>query len=298
MEQTVENWLKEASRQLKTIGLGTDLAWAEALLMLSHISGRQESWLVAHQEKTLLPQTKTKLKHALSRRLKHEPMAYIIGTQPFCGNEIYTDHRALIPRPETEDMTLEAINAIRNTDGRTLVWDVGTGSGAIAVSVALACPNARVLATDVRRGALNLATKNAESNRLHNMTFLRSNLMGKHVISFLKSKKFDTLFTIANLPYLPPTDKKKLMKDVIGFEPWSALFAKKKGLDLNQHLLEELAKWFHAQERHNLSLFMEFDPPQSKTLREKAAALFPHAKVRVNQDACGRDRYLTIFAVS
>jgi methylase of polypeptide subunit release factors len=86
------------------------------------------------------------------------------------------------------------------------------------------------------------------------------------------------------------------MKDVVWFEPWSALFAKKKGLDLNQRLLSQLADWFYSQNKHAVTLYMEFDPPQSKTLKEKAEVLFPKTKIRVKQDSCGRDRYLTIFA--
>lgn len=295
MEQTVEDWLKDATKELKTIGLDQTTAWQEALLLLSHVSGREKEWLVAHQEKTLLRQTKTKLKHALQRRLKHEPMAYIVGTQPFCGLDIYTDSRALIPRPETEDMTLRAIEVIRDSNERALVWDVGTGSGAIAVSVALACPKAKIIASDTRRPALNLARKNAEANRIKRIEFVLSDLLGKTVKALITQNNPEHLFVIANLPYLPKSDKKFMIKDVLSFEPWSALFARKKGLDLNEALLKQLANWSKKHPETMLTLFLEFDPPQAETLKERAMKLLPSAKVRVKKDSCDRDRYLEIM---
>lgn len=295
MELTAGEWLKEASKELKSIGLDTTTAWQEALLLLSHTTGREKEWLVAHQEKTLLPQTKTRLKHALQRRLKHEPMAYIIGTQPFCGHEIYTDKRALIPRPETEDMTFHAIEIIRENENKPLVWDVGTGSGAISVSIAIACPFAQIIASDSRRSALNLAMKNAESSKVKNIEFVVSDLMGKHVRRMIDESQADHLYVISNLPYLPTSDKKFMIKDVLSFEPWSALFAKNKGLDLNQRLLKQLADWAKQQNEKSLTVFMEFDPPQAAILKERAVKLFPSAKIRVKKDSCDRERFLELI---
>jgi len=294
MQQTVEDWLQKTSKALRTIGLDPTAAWQEALLLLSHTSGREREWLIAHQEKTLLPQTKSKLKLVLQRRLKHEPMAYIVGTQPFCGNEIYTDRRALIPRPETEDMTFHAIEVIQATEGASIAWDVGTGSGAIAVSIALACPRTKVIASDARRSALNLAQTNADASKVKNISFTRSDLLGRNVRRLIAVSKAKHLFVISNLPYLPVSDKKRMMKDVLSFEPWSALFAKNKGLDLNQRLLRQLADWNKGQATKTLTLFMEFDPPQAKILKERAKKLFPSAIIHVKKDSCDRERFLEI----
>ncbi len=294
MDQTVKDWLQETSKELQSIGLDTTTAWQEALLLLSHISGREKEWLVAHQEKTLLQQTKTRLKHALQRRLRHEPVAYIVGTQPFCGNAIYTDKRALIPRPETEDMTFYAIEQIQDAKGAILVWDAGTGSGAIAVSVALACPDAKIIASDAKKSALSLAEKNARASKVENIEFTTSNLLGRNVLRAIEEYEPDHLFVISNLPYLPKSDKKFMMKDVLSFEPWSALFANNKGLDLNQKLLKQLSDWTEKHKNTNLTLFMEFDPPQARTLKERALKLFPSAKVRVKKDSCDRDRFIEL----
>ncbi len=294
MNQTAKDWLQETAEELRSIGLDTTIAWQEALLLLSHVTGREKEWLVAHHEKTLLQQTRTRLKHALQRRLRHEPVAYIVGTQPFCGNDIYIDRRALIPRSETEDMTFRAMEVIQDTEGRVLVWDVGTGSGAIAVSIALIFPHIKIIASDARRSAINLAEENARASKVKNIEFTNSDLLGRNVQKILRESDASHVFVISNLPYLPKSDKKFMMKDVLSFEPWSALFAKNKGLDLNQRLLRQLSDWVNKHNEINLTLFMEFDPPQAQILEERASKLFSSAKIRVKKDSCDRDRYLEL----
>lgn len=131
-------------------------------MLLQHVLQVPRAWLITHDAEPVAAQHAARFGALLARREAGEPMAYLVGQREFMGHAFATSPQALIPRPETELLVETAIQAL---DGLSpsMVLDLGTGSGAIAVSVALACPQAAVIATDCSRDALGLARRNAQN---------------------------------------------------------------------------------------------------------------------------------------
>jgi release factor glutamine methyltransferase len=296
-QPTVAAALKTAAAQLQPqiISCATDksLGELEAEILLAHTLKRDRAWLFAHSDSKLTTQSSKLFRSLVSRRTKHEPIAYITGEKDFYGHTFQVNRSTLIPRPESEllvDLARKTLFPEPSADD--LVWDVGTGSGALAISIASHIAPRRVLATDVSIKALATARRNAKHLNVTNVTFLKANLLDTTVRSKLQaqSSKALRLVIVANLPYLPTSDKKKLDTDVVKFEPSSALFVGKDGTELIEKFLRQLATF----DVHFSSAFFEFDPPQTKILKQLAKELFPHAKVKIHKDLAHRDRVLEL----
>jgi release factor glutamine methyltransferase len=204
----------------------------------------------------------------------------------------------LIPRPETELMIDTLKKEYRKQD-RFLVWDIGTGSGAIAITVALEFPNAIIIASDICKRALKVAEKNAKLYSVeHRIVFKHANLLTAEIAkeigdrsSEIGSKKEASLVILANLPYLPESDKRKLAKDVTGFEPAKALFSGKDGLDLIRALFAQISDNLNV----NPDLILaEFDPPQKKIILKLAKDTFPIESITIHKDMAKMERLIEI----
>lgn len=300
MDMTVAEALQKAQKSLKKPGIDLDAAWLEAELLLAFALKKDRTWLVAHKEELLSPSKERAFFRFVARREQHEPIAYILGTKEFCGLSFEVNRQVLIPRPETEgmvDLIGDRTHATRPYDSdRTTVLDVGTGSGAIAVSVKKMLPLAHVIASDVSRRALSLARKNAArilgSN--HGIDFLQGSLLTREIQARIISKQPKTLLILANLPYLPLSDIQMLEKDVVDFEPRQALFTEEGGNALILKLMKQLARFF-AHHPINTQMIFEFDPPQAKALKILAEKIFPTSTVEVREDGCGRERFLVVI---
>ncbi|MDD2785337.1 MAG: peptide chain release factor N(5)-glutamine methyltransferase [Patescibacteria group bacterium] len=315
----------------------------ETELLLAYALDKDRAHIKAHGKDTIDDRTTKKFLSLIKRRVNHEPIAYLTGSQPFYGRDFSVNKHTLIPRPETE-MLVELVKQDFSRRSRTLedavgrskdvIIDIGTGSGCLAVTLALECPSAMVIASDVSGEALKVARKNAKQLGA-NVTFVQDSLLGpklksniEYRISNIASNKnsaneserifseadirhsakrtFDLIF-VANLPYLPSTDKKTMMPDVAKFEPHKALFAGRDGSSLVVKLLEQIRysaqRTFDIQRSgHSIfsaadirySIFLELDPRQTKKLASFARKLFPKHKVTIKSDLCGRERFLTI----
>jgi release factor glutamine methyltransferase len=291
--------LAEAAKKISAVVQTTDQAWAEAELLLAHALNRERTWVLAHPEAPLPARAAKKFAGLVARRQTHEPMAYLLGYADFFGRRFKTDARALIPRPETEELVERALHAIRTHPAHSLVIDVGTGSGAMAISIKASAPSAAVIATELEARTLTLAKQNARHLLKKNaaIRFVKANLLAssvqKAVLAAARAMHPKQLILVANLPYLPKADKKRLSADVVKFEPAKALFAENEG---NAEILKCLSQLNALQKTLHLPVaaFFEFDPPQAKTLATAAAKIFPHGSIRVEKDLCGRDRILEI----
>ena len=264
------------------------IADLEAELLLAHVLKCDRSHVIAHETDEMDPQAVRAFERLAKRRLAHEPMAYLLGRREFYGREFLTDKRALIPRPETELLIDRALAILNPHPSDTLVWDVGTGSGAIATTMALEEPRATVIASDVDPKALALARKNVRKFKVK-VKFVQEDLLGLSVQKLLRESPARRLLILANLPYLPLSDKKILDPDVTKYEPSSALFTKENGLHLIHKLLEQLSG-FRTKTRTYLTILLEFDPPQVSALTALVKKYFPVARIAIHQDLCGRDR--------
>lgn len=288
---TIDGALRGGVQALRRVGTDWEAAWLETELLLAHVVQQERTWLVAHGGDSLSPSKERVFSRLIERRTRHEPVAYLLGKKDFCGLSFEVNRHVLIPRPETEKM----VDLVREADGSTLVWDVGTGCGAIAVSVRRFLPHATIVASDVSRHALSVAEKNAERLLAKDQTvyFFQGSLLTRAIQYFIITHRPTRLIILANLPYLPLSDRQVLEKDVVDFEPSKALFTGEEGNALIIKLMKQLARFF-VHDRIDMRMMFEFDPPQTGALRSVARNMFPDAKIEVHRDHCGRERFLLI----
>lgn len=255
--------------------LGVDSAASEVRLLLADACGMNHAEL-AFSEQPVTAAEMEKFRDHLRRRLDREPVQYILGKAYFYDLELEVGPAVLIPRPETEllvDRVLEVL-----PPGGTLL-DLGTGSGAIALTVACHRPDVRVTAVDVSAAALELARRNARKVGAKNVEFVLSDLFSE-----LGGRRFDAV--AANLPYVPEEDRERLAPEVEKCEPGLALFASDGGLAVIDRALEALPE--HVSPG-SFAIF-ELDPRQAAAVAEKLAALGFSSAIR--RDLTGRERFV------
>ena len=195
--------------------------------LLAHVLGRQRIELYLEFERELRESELAPLRDLVKRRGAGEPLQHLLGTVEFCGHTFVCDNRALVPRPETEELVEFLKSEIRNPKSEIL--DVGTGSGVIALSLAAEFPEAEVVGTDISEDALGLARENAQRLGLsHRVRFLRSNLLEN------VERSFDLI--AANLPYISTQQRHTLSREVL-HDPDVALFAGAGGEELVRELV-------------------------------------------------------------
>ncbi len=218
---TVGDALGAASDAL--LAAGVPEARLDAEVLLAAATGRGRASLIADPAGPLPPAVTRLYGEFVRRRLRREPVAYIVGAKGFRRIELAVDRRVLVPRPETE-MLVEV--ALERRPGRVL--DIGTGSGAIALAVADELPDAAIVATDTSPGALEVARANAERLGLAGrVRFEPGTVPG--------GERFDLV--LANLPYVAERDWGGLEPEVTRWEPREALLAGEDGLDAYRDLL-------------------------------------------------------------
>ncbi len=222
---TLHTALLQGTKLLEEAAVAAPRLTAEVLL--SHAIHRERVFLYAHPEEELTEVGWIHYGRYLHERIEGKPTQYITKRQEFYGREFIVGPDVLIPRPETEHLVEAAIAKIRPGD---VVLDVGVGSGAIAVTLALETP-ARVLATDISLPALRVAAANARLLKAE-VTLLAADLT-----SCVRPASIDVL--VSNPPYVPQADEKDLQREVRDYEPHIALFAGPSGLDVYERLIEQ-----------------------------------------------------------
>ena len=258
----------------------------EAEVMLMNVLRMPRQDLFAQQEMVVSPQQEQALAGIMERRLKREPLAYILQYKEFYGVNLLVNPDVLIPRPETEGLVEHALfMALMGMETPDLVIaDVGTGTGAIAINLALHLPAARIYALDNADAVLDVAAYNI---RAHNVGDRIS--LGKG--DLLESLPEPVDLILANLPYIP-TERIVALQPEVRWEPRAALDGGPEGLDLIYRLLTQ-AQGTGKLKEHGIIL-LELDPEQVPAVKEQAGQLFPEAEISVEQDLARRDRILVI----
>jgi len=194
----------------------------EAQILIAHALGVDRAWLIAHDQDALSSKQVSAIENLIARRAAGEPVAYILGEREFYGRTFKVTPDVLIPRPETE-LLVEAALARLSTDRPASVLDLGTGSGCIALTLALECPDCLVWTVDRSEAALTIARTNAQQLGAANLRFRASSWYDA-----LNTVLFDLI--VANLPYIRHDDP-HLGQGDLRFEPITALSSGAKGLD-------------------------------------------------------------------
>jgi len=199
--------------------------------LLAHVLGRKRLDLYLEFERELTESELVPLRDLVKRRGEGEPLQHLLGTVEFCGHTFLCDKRALVPRPETEELVELLKREVRDQRSEVRILDVGTGSGVIALSLAAKFPQAQICAVDISEDTLGLARENAAqlglSDRVH---FVKSDLLEN------VDGTFDLI--VANLPYVAAQDRHTLSREVLR-DPEVALFAGTRGDELVRELIEQ-----------------------------------------------------------
>lgn len=189
-------------------------------ILAKEFAGMSRLEVALHPEKGLSPGALEKFEDALRRLSRHEPVQYITGKTEFFGLEFRVSKDVLIPRPETEELVQWIIEDLQKKEKNDLkILDIGTGSGCIAISLARNLPQAKVSAIDISEEALKIARKNAESNEVQ-VQLIRKDILQTADLG----EKYDVI--VSNPPYVRELEKKAMQKNVLNYEPATALYVK------------------------------------------------------------------------
>jgi release factor glutamine methyltransferase len=279
---TIAETLREASARLQDVG---DTATLDATWLLEHVSGMDRAQLFVRANDTLADEVRERFGMLVRRRAAGEPIAYLIGTVGFYGRTFGVDERVLVPRSETEHLVEAVIADVRGRKKTAgVIVDVGTGSGAIAITLACEVPELSVFGTDISADALAVARRNAARNNVfQHCTFVQGDLLAP----IARFGKVDVV--VANLPYIPAHAVPEAPNPV-GFEPRVALDGGPDGLDLYRRLLAQVP----SVTVPGASLFLEAAPGTIDPLAALVEEAFPNAYIEIGEDYAACDRFVQV----
>ncbi|MGM0901406.1 MAG: peptide chain release factor N(5)-glutamine methyltransferase [Bacillota bacterium] len=252
-------------------------------LLLRHFTGMSRSRLFAELREDLQPEVYAQFEEAVRQHEKGVPVQYIIGAEEFYGRLFNVNPAVLIPRPETEELVygvLKRLDSMFGVEGVLELADVGTGSGAIAITLKLENPRLKVTATDLSEQALATARDNAARLGAE-IEFIQGDLLAPFIAA---GKKLDAV--ISNPPYIPVADQSTMSEIVTDHEPHMALFAGEDGLDLYRRFMNELPLVL----KEKALVGFEIGAGQGEAVADLLKQTFPRAKVEVEFDINGKDR--------
>ena len=275
---TLHDIILRTTRHFAERGLASPRLDAECLL--AHVLKTDRLYLYRHPEARLTEDAASTFRTLAARRLKGEPVAYLLGQKEFWSLAFEVNEHVLIPRPDTECLVEECLkvcSAIPPADFRIL--DLGTGSGAIGIALAWELPYAHVVATDISPGAVEVARRNAGRNGVEQrMTFLAGHLFAP------LSGKFDII--ISNPPYLSEREFQMLPTGVREYEPTSALLAGPDGTAFHAQIIAGCAEYL----KEGGCLFLEIGSEQRERIEALLAAAGFFEEIRSRRDYAGLDR--------
>ena len=283
MTLTIGETLLYIRTTLERGGIGE--APLEAELLLGLALGLDRARLFASLAEEITDSRQQSLERLIQRRLLREPLAYLLGKKEFFGLDLKVGPGVFIPRPETELLVEQVISLVEAhfpQDDATIA-DVGTGSGAVAASLAVRLLRARLYATDISEAALAAARANAEAHGVQErITFLCGDLLGP------LPGQVDMV--VANLPYVRSGVVPSLEPEISRFEPREALDGGPDGLDLVRRLLQQAPGHLHPEG----TILLELDPDQMDAATSAAMAVYPGARLHRLNDLAGLERVLVI----
>jgi len=276
--RTLSQALETIRRQISFL---TETPSLDAQVLLAHVCGRDRGWILAHPEYTLNPEETLRLADGMAQLMAGVPLPYVLGSWEFYGLDFKVTPQVLIPRPETELLVDTALKWLRDRPDRRQAAEAGTGSGCIAVSLAVNLPDLEFTVTDISPHAAAIARENAFRHQVSS----RVQVLVNDLLEGLPGP-FDLI--AANLPYIPSQTLRQL--PVFRREPILALNGGEDGFDLISRLIEQSAQKLSPG---GITL-LEIEAGQGAESQALADKHFPEAEISVLQDLAGLDRLLTI----
>lgn len=252
----INDWLKAATLVLERVDVGS--ARLDCLILLEDVTGKDRSWVLAHLEFQLSSSEVKRLQSLLKLRQKHLPLSYIRGKTEFYGREFIINKNVLEPRPESEtiiSLLCKLAESSKLKAQSLTIADVGTGSGALAISAKLELPKLQVLASDIDKKCLQVARENARKHNV-NIKCMQGDLLEPF-------KNYEVDIVLANLPYVPLAHE--INRAALN-EPKIAIFGGLDGLDVYRRLFTQL----HARKSQTSWVLCESLPPQHDSLSKIA----------------------------
>lgn len=281
---TVLEVIQKSTEFLTRKGVESPRLQAEHLL--AHLLKLPRMKLYLSFERPLTPAEADAMRELVRRRGQREPLQYIVGSICFCGLEIAVNRHVLVPRPETEllaEAGWQFLSSLKSHPPTAL--DFGTGSGCIAIALAVKCPGARITATDVSPEAIELARRNAESNGVREKIEF---FCGEGLGMLMTHSRFDLI--ISNPPYIPSGEIEMLQPEVRDFEPRGALDGGPDGLDVFRLLAVQAGSFLNPGGR----LLLEFGDGQASALTQMFEAQ-KWVVEAVREDYTHRQRILVVL---
>jgi len=276
--------IKEINLQLKqklqNISPTPDL---DADLILEYVLGLNKLDRIMQENYILSNFELEAIDNCLKMRLNKIPLAYIIGYKEFYGRKFIVNNDVLIPRPETEAI-IDITKQILDDNSAPIIWEIGTGSGCIAITLALEIPQAKIIASDISPPALQIAKNNdiILIGKQDNITWLEGDLLNPFTQQDTKPN-----IIIANLPYL---NQNQYQDDSILAEPDIALYSPNDGLEHYIRLLQAIKSRFTLYP----DIILEINPEQASPLENYIKSLIPKSKITIYKDLQGLDRHILI----
>ena len=278
---TYRELLKDANKRMEEADRGEQAA----LLYLLELTNMEAHNLYMEYEQEVPADIAEQFEQGLGRLIKGEPLGHVLGFEWFYGYRFKVNEDVLIPRPETEELVANVLAAYDEVfDGKQVtVADIGTGSGAIAISLKKEEDRLHMLATDISEKAVMVAKENAAANEA-TVCFMVGDMLQPLIE---RNIKLDIL--ISNPPYIP--NEEVMEESVVDYEPHVALFGGEDGLKFYRIIFENARKVLN--EKAFMAFEMGYD--QKERLTALAKEYFPEAKIEVLQDMSGKNRMLFIY---
>jgi len=252
----------------------------ELQLLIVHVLHRDYAWIIAHPDHQLTASQKRRLCVLVKRRIEGEPIAYLTGEKESYGHTFSVGNGVLVPRPESEHLVDEVLRIVPDGSNGTIV-DVGTGSGCLAVSVALARPHSHICATDRSPVALTYARRNARRHGVsRRITFLNGDLLAP-----ILQRRITPSCIMANLPYATPREYRAVRS-----EPRAAIVGGRDGMTAYRRLFAQLKR-----SGTKVPVVIEIDPRRLITTNKVIRSAFPHAVITMHKDLAGFPRVLSVI---
>lgn len=274
--------LRHAQRRMEEAGYGEQAA----LLYMLELTNKEAHNLYMEFEEEMDSELETTYEAGIQRLLQGEPLGHVLGFEWFYGYRFQVGPDVLIPRPETEELVANVLAGYDEyfacQENITAV-DIGTGSGAIAISLKKEEPNIHMMATDISEDAVMVAKKNAEDNDAI-VSFMVGDMLEPLID---RNLKVDIL--ISNPPYIP--QEEQMEHSVVDYEPHVALFGGEDGLKFYRIIFENASKVL----KDKAMLAFEIGYNQKEALSAEARKYFPDAEIEVLKDMSGKNRMLFIY---